>query len=219
MEGGPNWFLSHRSLGWAGVSIATAGMVVGRAIATGGERATSHRLIGYAATLMGLAQPVIAYFRGKMTPDEKRQPLFAGGPSWCASCAVFGSCALLRPAVFLRLLTLLPRYALHKYLGWLCIALGLYNIRLGIKMHDPDRALSTVYSRYVYTQGSPCCKVKSPLFILKHAAASSPWGRSPLRGTTRAPACRWIRSASARAAACKSKSSCNRDRGRRGSVV
>lgn len=118
---GPNWFVGHRALGYAGVAMATAGTFIGRAIATGGERADSHRLIGYAAALVGFAQPIIAYFRGSMTAEEKRRS------GW---------------------------YALHKYLGWLSLALGLANIRLGLKLWDPEQALSTAYSGGIVATGA-----------------------------------------------------------------
>ncbi len=55
-----NWFKLHRALGYAGVAMALAGMLIGRAVATGREAASSHRLLGYAVTLLGLAQPIIA---------------------------------------------------------------------------------------------------------------------------------------------------------------
>ena len=33
-------------------------------------------------------------------------------------------------------------FALHKYLAWLGIILGLYNVREGLSFWDPDSALS-----------------------------------------------------------------------------
>jgi predicted ferric reductase len=38
------------------------------------------------------------------------------------------------------------RYALHKYLGILSVLLGLYNIRSGLQMWNPDNAISATYS-------------------------------------------------------------------------
>ena len=120
---GPLWFFAHRSLGYAGVLLAAAGTLVARAVSSGNERAALHRLIGYATTLLGLAQPIIAYYRPEPKTEEEKA-LKAKG-QWKPRSQWF---------------------ALHKYLGWLCIALGLYNIRQGLGMWDPDSALSSAYA-------------------------------------------------------------------------
>lgn len=49
---GLNWFLAHRALGYAGALMSLAGVLIGRAVATGSDRAASHRLVGYAAALV-----------------------------------------------------------------------------------------------------------------------------------------------------------------------
>eukprot|EP00462_Mataza_sp_D1_P000921 CAMPEP_0175088114 /NCGR_PEP_ID=MMETSP0086_2-20121207/80_1 /TAXON_ID=136419 /ORGANISM="Unknown Unknown, Strain D1" /LENGTH=156 /DNA_ID=CAMNT_0016360535 /DNA_START=96 /DNA_END=566 /DNA_ORIENTATION=- len=68
----PFWFFSHRSLAYAGVIMAAAATMIGRAVATGSDRASSHRFVGYATMLLGLAQPIIAYVRPK-TAEEKEK--------------------------------------------------------------------------------------------------------------------------------------------------
>eukprot|EP00040_Diaphanoeca_grandis_P013152 m.66475 g.66475 ORF g.66475 m.66475 type:complete len:183 (-) comp23695_c2_seq1:86-634(-) len=69
---GPFWFFAHRSLAYAGVSLALAGTLIGRAVASGSEKAAAHRFLGYATTMLGLAQPIIAYYRPS-TAEEKEK--------------------------------------------------------------------------------------------------------------------------------------------------
>merc|ERR1740117_2899084 len=113
------WFKVHRALGYAGVAMASLGYIVGNQVGSGRQK--THQLVGYLVTLIGLLQPVIAYYRPnpKEHPEQRKQ--------W---------------------------FMLHKYLGWLCLVLGLYNIRLGLQMWDPENALSTAYATGVAAAGS-----------------------------------------------------------------
>lgn len=62
---------------------------------------------------VGLAQPVIAYFR----PDPSTDPALRD--VW---------------------------HFVHEKLGYASVAVGLYNVRLGLQMWDPKDALSITYS-------------------------------------------------------------------------
>lgn len=45
-------------------------------------------------------------------------------------------------------------YAVHKYLAWVGLLLGLANIRSGLQMWDPKGALSLTYSAGVVASGT-----------------------------------------------------------------
>lgn len=45
-------------------------------------------------------------------------------------------------------------FTVHKYLGLVSVGLGLYNIRLGLKMWDPKDALSIVYGLGLVSAGA-----------------------------------------------------------------
>jgi hypothetical protein len=45
-------------------------------------------------------------------------------------------------------------FALHKYLAWLGLLLGLYNIRTGLQMWDPKESLSLMYSSGIVAAGT-----------------------------------------------------------------
>eukprot|EP00041_Stephanoeca_diplocostata_P005853 m.69642 g.69642 ORF g.69642 m.69642 type:complete len:235 (-) comp16037_c0_seq3:23-727(-) len=117
---GPFWFFAHRSLAYAGVALALAATLIGRAVSTGTPRASSHRLVGYATMLIGLAQPILAYYR----PNTAKEKDSTG---WLL---------------------------LHRYLGWVSVALGLANIRLGIRMWNPDDAISSTYNAGLVAAGT-----------------------------------------------------------------
>eukprot|EP00037_Helgoeca_nana_P004573 m.46651 g.46651 ORF g.46651 m.46651 type:complete len:168 (-) comp15471_c0_seq1:159-662(-) len=107
------WFYLHRAMGVAAAVCTIAGIVLAKQIGTGVEKARTHRILGYALFCVGLAQPVIAYFR----PDPSTDPALRD--VW---------------------------HFVHEKLGYASVAVGLYNVRLGLQMWDPKDALSITYS-------------------------------------------------------------------------